>query len=221
MSSSHAAAIIAAVERLSRDDLITDDFFELSPDAMVVVGFDGYVKRANKACLALTGLTEEELTSRPYVGLIHPDDVENVMNRAAELSSSEQTTIDYEVRVMHVDGSARWVRWSAKSVVERQLIFAVGNDFTKRRDTEHQLRERTESYESLLQALSDLGEGFLITDGRRFLFANDAYLRISGYTREEVLGFEDVWTPTPPEDRDALAERVRKRLGGGARTCWI
>jgi PAS domain S-box-containing protein len=67
-----------------------------------------------------------------------------------------------------------------------------------------------------LQALSDLGEGFLITDGKRYLFANDAYLRISGYTREEVLGFDDVWTPTPPEDRDALSERVRKRLGGGA-----
>ncbi|MGH2807835.1 MAG: PAS domain-containing sensor histidine kinase, partial [Actinomycetota bacterium] len=80
----------------------------------------------------------------------------------------------------------------------------------------HALREKTESYESLLQALSDLGEGFLITDGQRYLYANDAYLRISGYTRDEVLGFEDVWTPTPPEDRQALSDRVRKRLGGGA-----
>jgi PAS domain S-box-containing protein len=204
------------VERLSRDDLLTDDFFELSPDAMVVVGFDGYVKRANMACLALTGLTEEELRSRPYVGLIHPDDMESVMERASELASTGQMTVDYEVRVMHVDGTARWVRWSAKSVHERQLIFAVGNDFTKRRETEHQLREQTERYESLLQALSDLGEGFLITDGQRFLYANDAYLRISGYTRDEVLGFEDVWIPTPAEDRAALAERVRKRLGGGA-----
>jgi PAS domain S-box-containing protein len=59
-------------------------------------------------------------------------------------------------------------------------------------------------------------KGFLITDGQRFLYANDAYLRISGYTREEVLGFDDVWTPTPPEDREALSDRVRKRLAGGA-----
>ncbi|MGH2805913.1 MAG: PAS domain S-box protein, partial [Actinomycetota bacterium] len=157
-------------ERLSRDALVTDDFFELSLDPMVVVGFDGFIKRANGACIALTGLTEEEILTRPYIELIHPEDVESVTTQARVLSSAAVEKTNYGVRILHVDGTHRWVRWSAKSVPERGLIFAVGNDFTRRRETEHALREKTESYESLLQALSDLGEGFLITDGQRYLY---------------------------------------------------
>src|SRR3712207_3837699 len=101
------------MERLSRDDLITDDFFELSLDPMIVVGFDGFVKRANRACLDLTGLTEKQLLATPYLDLIHPDDKE--LLRRADQAVDSVTTTNYEVRVLHVDGSVRWVRWATKS----------------------------------------------------------------------------------------------------------
>jgi PAS domain S-box-containing protein len=42
--------------------------------------------------------------------------------------------------------------------------------------------------------------GVIITDGERFLEANDHFLRIVGYTREEFAGMQMTWrTITPPE----------------------
>jgi PAS domain S-box-containing protein len=79
-----------------------------------------------------------------------------------------------------------------------------------------QLRDQTESNEALLQALSDLGEGFVVTEAGHLDYANDAYLRMTGYTLEELQALPSLLELSLPEERAELAERLRKRLEGGA-----
>lgn len=197
------------------DPIDTSDFFDLSLDPMLVSGFDGYVQRANSACCSLLGVSEEELRKHNFGEFIHPDDLEPSREQAARMFTGDTDTVEYENRILTREGTYRWLRWSVQVVMDRQLIYAVAIDVDDRRRAEEALAAERDRYETLLQAVSDFGEGFLITDGKRYLYANDAYCRLSGYSREEVLGFESVWVPTPPEDREVLSERVRERLSGG------
>ncbi|TMB43265.1 MAG: PAS domain S-box protein, partial [Chloroflexi bacterium] len=67
---------------------------------------------------------------------------------------------------------------------------------------------------SLLGALSDLGEGLVITENGRFVAGNDAYVNLTGYSREELAAMPTLIDIAPPEDRDELAASLAARLGG-------
>ena len=73
---------------------------------------------------------------------------------------------------------------------------------------------RRARYQMLLQAISDLGEGLIITERGRFVYGNDAYLRLSGYTFEELRAFPSLIELAPPEHQQALHDGLRRRLGG-------
>lgn len=78
-----------------------------------------------------------------------------------------------------------------------------------------QLRERNAMYETLLHAVSDLGEGFLVTDAGKLIYANRAYCEMTGYTFEELVALPSLLELTVPEQREEIAERLRSRLAGG------
>lgn len=78
-----------------------------------------------------------------------------------------------------------------------------------------ELAARERLNETLLSALSDLGEGFLVTDGGRLTYANEAYCRMTGYSIDELMSFDSLLDLSPPEDRPLLTERLRSRLAGG------
>lgn len=78
-----------------------------------------------------------------------------------------------------------------------------------------QLRERNSMYETLLHAVSDLGEGFVVTDAGKLMYANAAYCEMTGYTFDELVALPSLLELTVPEQREEIAERLRTRLAGG------
>ncbi|MFN2582156.1 MAG: EAL domain-containing protein [Candidatus Dormibacteria bacterium] len=76
---------------------------------------------------------------------------------------------------------------------------------------------RRERYQMLLQAISDLGEGLIITENGRVVYSNEAYQRLTGYTLDELQAFPTLIDLAPQEHREALAETLRARLSGHAR----
>ena len=64
-------------------------------------------------------------------------------------------------------------------------------------------------------ALSALGEGILITENGRFVAGNDAYVALTGYSREELAALPSLIDLAPPEDQERLAASLSTRLAGG------
>ncbi|HSS61182.1 MAG TPA: PAS domain S-box protein, partial [Candidatus Limnocylindrales bacterium] len=83
------------------------------------------------------------------------------------------------------------------------------------RAVERDLGLQVERQSSLLATLSDLGEGIVITENGRFIVGNDAYVRLTGYTREELAGLPSLIELAPPEDRERLTSSLARRLSGG------
>lgn len=72
----------------------------------------------------------------------------------------------------------------------------------------------TEAQAKLLEALDDLGLGFVHSDGMRVLHANRALARLSGYSTDELRAMPDPFLLLDDEDRDHLRARMLARLTG-------
>jgi PAS domain S-box-containing protein len=143
-----ALAVISGRRAKARAE--ADRLFAISPDLIVVAGFDGYFKRVNPAFEALLGYTEQEALARPYIDFVHPDDRERTLAEAGRLEEG-QTTTSFDNRYVCKNGSHRWIEWTATPVVQEQLIYAVARDVTERRQAETNLREAEERNRALAE----------------------------------------------------------------------
>jgi PAS domain S-box-containing protein len=77
-----------------------------------------------------------------------------------------------------------------------------------------ELADRTHQYEAMLDGMSDLGEGFLLLDGVRVVYANDAYSRLTGYSQEELLALPSIIALAPPDVAPVVIAYREQRLQG-------
>jgi diguanylate cyclase (GGDEF)-like protein/PAS domain S-box-containing protein len=80
---------------------------------------------------------------------------------------------------------------------------------------ERNLAQQGERQSSLLHAVSDIGEGLVITQDGRFVAGNAAYLHLTGYTAAELAALPSLIELAPPEEQQHLAEQLATRLAGG------
>ena len=79
-------------------------FFDLSIDLMCIAGTDGYFKRINPAFEKTQCYGEAELLARPFIDIIHPDDISPTLAELNKLSSGFPT-LSFEYRYCSKDGS--------------------------------------------------------------------------------------------------------------------
>ena len=75
------------------------------------------------------------------------------------------------------------------------------------------VRETKQSEEKYSTLLDNASDGILIIEDQKFVFANKTFLRIMGYTKEELVG-TDYLHIVAPESVELLRERHTKRLRG-------
>jgi len=122
-----------AEEELSR-------FFDQSLDMLCIAGFDGYFKRLNPAWKSSLGWTLEELKAKPFLDFVHPEDLTATRAQMATRNRGEDV-ICFENRYRGKDGIYRWLQWNARSLFDRQLIYATARDITDQKRMEKEILE--------------------------------------------------------------------------------
>ena len=130
-------------------------FFDLSIDMLCIAGLDGYFKLVNPAWEATLGFTREEIVSRPFINLVHPDDREATNETYATQIEQGKDIVEFENRYLCKDGSYKWLLWNAKTVTELELIYAVARDVTERKRAEEELARRAEALTRSNEELED------------------------------------------------------------------
>src|ERR1700738_4196900 len=118
-------------------------FINLSVDMFCIAGFDGFFKNVNPSFEKILGFTPDELTAKPYLEFIHPDDRQVTVAEAGRLQN-QQVTFAFENRYLCKDGSYKWLLWNAVSVPEQEVIYAVARDITERKRDEAEKRKFAE-----------------------------------------------------------------------------
>jgi PAS domain S-box-containing protein len=109
-----------------------DRYFDLSRELICILGFDGYFKYLNPAWKWTLGFSLPDLTSRPFIEFVHPEDREITMAEAGKLMQGNEL-IYFENRYLCKDGSCRRIAWSARADLLKKMILATGRDITERK----------------------------------------------------------------------------------------
>ncbi len=204
------------VRALGRESAALARHFEVSHDMLCTANFDGYFVHLNDAWERTLGWTKEELMSRPFIELVHPDDRERTQARKVAFARGERTPAAFTNRYRTKDGAWRWIEWSSRIDHDACLIYAAARDVTERRAAERAHREAEERFRRAFED-SAIGMSVATVTANQIdpmLEANDALCRILGYPREELVGARTIAELTHPDDRPALTRDQDALLGG-------
>ena len=132
---------------------------------------------------------------------IVPED-RTLMSSALAPSIASDTPFDLEFRIALKDGTQRWLY--SRGAVSRDAsgkavrMYGASIDVTERKQADEKLRESEERLRRAIE-IETVGVIFFKTDGS-ITNANDAFLRMSGYSREDLAEGLVRWDEmTPPE----------------------
>ncbi len=93
---------------------------------------DGLLKFVNSAGTQLTGYSEDELLSKPFSELTHPEDLEDVTKIYMMRIRGEEVPPGHRFRIIAKDGNVRWVQsWSASTFRQGQpAVLSMIRDVT-------------------------------------------------------------------------------------------
>jgi PAS domain S-box-containing protein len=116
--------------------------FDQAAVGMAHTALDGYWLRVNERMCAITGYSREELLTRRFQDITHPDDVEANLSHARDLLAGKIQTYTMEKRYIRKDGSHIWVNLTvalARTPPGAQRYFiTVVEDITARKVLEQQ-----------------------------------------------------------------------------------
>lgn len=141
-------------------------------------------------CVAVTGFTAEEYAADPqlWLRMVYRADQKLVLRHARRALAGEGQALEH--RIVHKDGSVRWVRNTQVPRVDDQgnLIGYDGliTDITHLKLAELGLRESEEKYRTLFEASTDAILVETLDD--LILDCNASALEMYGYTKDELLG---------------------------------
>ncbi len=148
---------------------------------MCVAGTDCYFQRVNPAFSRLLGFSEQELLSRPFTEMIHPQDLANTEMVVSRLSAGVRI-VNFENRYFHKDGSERILQWTATP--RDHLIYAVARDVTASRAAEEVARKRNLLLEGILEHISSY---VVVHDASgQVIYLNPPFCRKFGWSAEEL-----------------------------------
>ncbi len=125
-----------------------------------------------------------------FKDIVHPDDMERIREEISHWAEADVEEYSQFYRVMTKDGQVRWVEDQTSVVRDAggNKIFNQGLlvDITPRKLAEDKLRKSEEKFRRIVETA---GEGFILMDeDLKIIDVNDAYCRLLGYAREEILG---------------------------------
>lgn len=119
-----------------------DRLFEMSRDLFGAANFDGYFSSINPSWSRQLERSMESLLERPFIEIVHPDDVALTREVVATLRSGEPVH-QAHIRLLKADGTPISFAWSAVpgEGADSSIFYTVGRDISEDLRREEVLRQ--------------------------------------------------------------------------------
>ena len=181
----------------------------------VFVNQDGRFTYINPAVEKIIGYSSDEFEGlSDQFAVVHPDDRGYVMDQLSRRFEGEKLAEPYEVRVIGRGGEEKRCLISAVLIDYKGKPAVLGNliDITDRHKAEQRVRESEEMFRLIGE---NSGDGVVLVQEGRLIYANPEVTRMSGYTEEDFLSGRIKLNNFFSEDVvGMIKERVEKRSRG-------
>jgi len=180
------------------------------PGLLCALSPAGKIELANRPLLEYFGKTNEELNRWSTTDVVHPDDLQRVID-AFTSSMANGTPFDDELRYRRADGVYRWFHVSILPVRDTNGAitgwYGVITDIEDRKRAEEKIRRLVDA--NILGIFIWNLEGAIVG-------ANEAFLRLVQYGREDLASGRVRWSDlTPAEWRDCDERALTELKGTG------
>lgn len=148
-----------------------------------IMGAEGFSFVNNKLC-ELTGYSEQELLELPLPKLVYPAEYLMVNKKVQDNLVGIAKNEKYEFRIIKKTGEIRWFEANGSRIIVngKPSIIGIISDSTERRESDEKIRKFS-------QAIEQSAASIIITNlASEIEYINPAFIKITGYTKEEIIG---------------------------------
>ncbi len=200
----------------SRDQWL--NFYDLSPVSYLTLDRSAQITNINLTGAFLLGEERSRLVNRRFATYVVPEDTD-LWHLHFTTVMKHGGTQTCELKIMKQDGSIMHVLLHSLKLIkdgnssEARIVLT---DITRRKQLEADLLESKKRQYLIEQQeiVKTTQDGFWVVDANngRILDVNDAYCRLTGYAREEILAMKinDLDVVETPEDTNVHVKKVRE-----------
>ncbi len=121
----------------------------------IMVAQDGMLKYVNPIAIDITGFSQKELFSKPFIELVHPEDQQMVAERYQRRIKGEELPQVYPFRILDAKGNTKWVELNAVLISWEGKAASLNflNDITERKRTDDALKKQAKKLNMLNQVI--------------------------------------------------------------------
>jgi PAS domain S-box-containing protein len=191
--------------------------FETSAAGIATASLDGVFTAANPALRRMLDRTEDEIVGHTAIEISHEDDRTETEDVVAKFRSGLQQEYHVEKRYLKKDGSPVWLNVTTTLVpgteTAEPFLQAIYIDISDRKRAETALRASEERWRAMVET-APVGITMLDFEHRRYLAANAAFQRMTGYTEDDLRQLTALEV-THEDDRRAVQRRIDTGIIGG------
>ncbi len=203
----------------------------------IILFQDGLYKYVNETTARIFEYSSAELMTwgkEAFSKLVHPDDVEFVMDQYRKKQAGEKDVItSYTYKGLTKSGKTRWIELYSATVIYQgktaDLVTLI--DKTERREVEKALKSSEEKYRNVVM---NAAEVICVVQNSRIKYLNPEAVRLFGYSEQDLLQMP-VDDLIYAEDRNKVSQRRISREKGSQeeghktyriitkedRVCWV
>ncbi|MCX6692930.1 MAG: PAS domain S-box protein [Methanoregula sp.] len=166
-----------------------DRFFTINLDLLCIADTDGVFHRLNRQWESTLGYPLEDLEGKKFLDFVHPDDIPATL-AAVQALFGKTDVINFVNRYRCRDGTYRWIEWRS-TTSDGKLIYAAARDITERKRAEQELRLSEELFSNAFH-VGPAGMTITRVSDGKFIDANESFLRMFEFSREEVIGHTSI-----------------------------
>ena len=178
-----------AEKKLQKSESLFRATFEQAAVGIAHVSLEGSFLRLNQKFCDIVGYSLEEMLSRSFQDITHPEDLDKDLDLLQQLITGDDDSYNLEKRYICKDSSIIWVSLTVKVIRDYdsspQWFVSVVEDISERRRISEELVRNELRYRNLVNN-SLVGVFNTSLDGE-FLFVNDALVRIYEFDNPEQM----------------------------------
>lgn len=205
-----------AERNLSQKEKCFRALIENSADVITLIDIRGVVMYSSPSTMRILGYTLEEYVGKSLFDFIHPDDLEGIKLKFSELLSAPGHYVTDECRFLHCKGHWLWLQGSGTNLLEDESVKAIVincRDTSARKQAEEAMRGSEERFHGIYDSSKD-AIGYVDLHGR-LVDVNEAFEKITGYSKVELLAENAYRGLTPEEYHKWEEEKIREVLNTG------